>query len=33
MHSTGDLVMCLHCFSGHIRRHIDGQDGLTEAML
>ena len=26
MHSTGDLVMCLGEFDGHVGRHIDGFD-------
>ena len=30
MHSSGDLVMCLGDFSGHIGRYIDGFDGVNE---
>ena len=28
MHSTGDLIMCLGYFNGHVGRHIDGFDGV-----
>ena len=28
MHSTGDLVMSMGDFNGHINRHIDGFDGV-----
>ena len=28
MHSTGDSVMCLGVFNGHVGRHIDGFNGI-----
>ena len=30
MHSTDDLVMCLHDLNGHVGRHIDGFDGFKD---